>query len=158
MMWIPIIQWVSHLSDGLLRGTLLSVSAIGLFATAITLGYKWFSWEKRLASSGVVADPIAKPWDKFFSETGSKKQLGIVLTLPDGRKIGGRFSGGFASSYPADEQLHIGQTWTLDQTSGAFQQQVKGTLGFIINMKDVLTTEFFEWENIESNLRRPQDA
>ncbi len=149
LVWIPIFEAVTYIPSVFGMACALVVSALGFVATAIFVGRGWYSLQVKLATSGAVVDPIAKPWDKFFSGVGRQRQIGIVLTLPDGRKLGGRYAPGFASSYPADEQLHIGETWRIGQETGAFEERVEGTLGFIINMKDVLTLEFFDWAEVE---------
>lgn len=36
----------------------------------------------------------------------------------------------------------------MDQESGWFKNRLDGSLGFLINMRDVLTIEFVEWKNV----------
>jgi len=124
---------------------------IALIATPIVLAWAWWKLQRRLARSGAIADPTAKPWDKIFNRVVSEKRdVGLILTLPDGRKLGGRYvDPGFASSYPADEQLLVGETWKLNQETGAFEARVVGTYGFLIDKKDVLTIEFVDWPAVE---------
>jgi hypothetical protein len=156
ILWIPVFEAVSYVPNLLVRTIGFVLSALGFLVTAIYVGRGWYSVQAKLARSGAIADPIAKPWDKFFGGVGREKQLGIVLTLPDGRKLGGRYGPGFASSYPADEQLHVGETWRIGQTSGIFEERVEGSLGFIIDMKDVLTVEFFDWAEVERTSRNTE--
>jgi hypothetical protein len=56
--------------------------------------------------------------------------LGLIITLPDGRKLGGRYVNyGFASHFPADEQLHVGEAWEIDRETGAFIRPAIGSYG-----------------------------
>ncbi len=153
LIWIPVFQHLSLAPDAASRTAMLVIAAVGFIVTAIFIGRGWYSLQAKLARSGAVVDPVVKPWDKFFGGVGLHKQVGIVLTLADGRKIGGLYAPGFASSYPAEEQLHVGETWTIDQETGAFLKRVDGSLGFIIDKKDVLTVEFFEWEIIQNTFK-----
>ena len=126
------------------------VSVLGFIVLPIWLGIAWHLIRTRLAKDGHLADPTAKPWDKMFARIREEKlDVGIIITLPDGRKLGGRYiPPGFASHYPADEQLQIGEMWEMDQDSGWFKNRLDGSLGFLIDMKDVLTIEFVEWKNV----------
>lgn len=100
-----------------------------------------------LAGRGIVPSPVPKPWDHFFQRVVKEhgREVGVILTLRDGNQIAGIYKKpGFASSFPADEQIYIAETWVLD-AEGAFLQPVRGSLGLLIDKDDILTLEFFEW-------------
>jgi len=152
IVWIPVWGVVAALPPSTGRViALIVVAVLGFIATPVALALGWYRLQTRLAKEGVVADPTAKPWDKFFNAIARERlDIGVILTLPDGRKLGGRhIPPGFASHYPADEQLHVGETWILDQETGAFLERVKGSKGFIIDKKDLLSVEFVEWNTVE---------
>jgi len=152
IVWIPIWYAVGTLPPSTERVVAFIIVAIlGFIATPMGLAVGWYEAQTRLARGGIVADPTAKPWDKFFNAIARERlDIGLILTLPDGRKLGGRhIPPGFASHYPAEEQLHVGETWILDQETGAFLERVKGSKGFIIDKKDLLSIEFVEWSTVE---------
>lgn len=98
-----------------------------------------------LAERGWVQSPLPRPWDHIFSRVGRKETLGVILTLRDNRRVAGLYvKPGFASSYPVDEQVLLGQVWHLD-ASGQFSQPVAGSLGLLIDKSDILILEFFGW-------------
>jgi len=67
----------------------------------------------------------------------------------DHRAIGGRYvPPGFASSEPAEEAIHIGEVWEIDQENGSFLRAVDGSLGIFAQMSDVETIEFLEWSSV----------
>ena len=148
LIWTPALLIVLGWTPSV--GRTIALTAIGLCGfvfTPIALGTGWFCWQTRLAKRGVIADPQRKPWDVFFYTASREKlDLAVLLTLPDGRKLGGRYrASSFASHYPADEQLHVGETWIVDQQTGAFLAPVAGSKGFIVDKKDLLSVEFIEW-------------
>lgn len=99
-----------------------------------------------LAARGVLPSPTPKPWDHFFQRVVNKqagREVGVILTLRDGRRLGGVYKApGFASSFPAEEQLLLGETWLLDK-EGGFQERVFGSPGLLIDKDDILALEFF---------------
>lgn len=89
--------------------------------------------------SQYVIDPVKRPWDWFFNQ---KQPVWVIVTLTDGRKIGGLFAEkSYASSYPLPEQIYLEEIWRLDE-NGQFKEAVKGSKGVIIIGKDISTLEF----------------
>lgn len=100
---------------------------------------------QKLAERGWVQSSLPHPWDHIFSRVGVKETLAVILTLRDNRRIAGLYvTPGFASSYPADEQLLLGQVWHLDHV-GRFSQPVENSRGLLIDKADILILEFFSW-------------
>lgn len=88
-----------------------------------------------------IIHPIKKPWDYMF---GKKEPFWIIVTLKDGRRIGGKYdSNSFASSYPAEEQIFIEEVWELDE-KGAFKKAIESSKGILIWGRDVLALEFLK--------------
>lgn len=86
-----------------------------------------------------IVHPIKRPWDWVFSK---KESYWIIVTLKDGRKIGGIFSDkSYASSFPLPEQIYLEEIWKLDN-KGRFVEPIKGSKGVII-LNDISTLEFF---------------
>ena len=76
-----------------------------------------------------IVHPIKRPWDWFFSK---RQPVWIIVTLKDGRKIGGIYSdNSYASSFPASEQLYLEKTWRLDG-EGRFMEPIEESKGILI--------------------------
>lgn len=79
----------------------LSFLILFIFPGLWPIVYVWLVKQKWLANH--IIQPIKRPWDWFFSQ---KDSLWVVVTLKDGRKIGGVFSDkSYASSFPLPEQM-----------------------------------------------------
>jgi len=147
LLWSPIYGYSlqqpipKSIQDWLLRLVVLVLSP-----AVLTIIYTWVI--NALASRGVVPSPIAKPWDHVFQrviKSISNKQFGVIITLQDGRRIGGAFKPpAFASSFPADEQIYLSEAWVIDE-EGGFGRRVAGSLGLLMDADDILLMEFFEW-------------
>ena len=93
-----------------------------------------------------IIHPIRRPWDWFFNQ---KQPVWVIVTLTDGRKIGGAFfNKSFASSFPQPEQIYLEEVWELDQQN-KFVKLISGSKGVIILNKDMSTIEFFT--NVRTN-------
>jgi len=87
-----------------------------------------------------IVHPIKRPWDWFFSK---RESCWMIVTLKDGRKIGGVFSDkSYASSFPLPEQIYLETIWNLDQ-DGRFVTPVERSKGVIILNEGISTVEFF---------------
>lgn len=122
---------------------LLLVAILGVSPAILAMLYAIIV--QKLSEIGWVQSPLPRPWDHVFSRVALKETLGVILTLRDNRRIAGLYvKPRFASSYPADEQVLLGQVWHLDDT-GQFSQPVEGSRGLLIDKADILTLEFFKW-------------
>jgi hypothetical protein len=89
----------------------------------------------------VLPHPTQKPWDYVF---GKRKPYWVIVTLKNGKRIGGRFdSSSFASSSPAIEQIYLEKSWILNN-EGGFERQKTNTAGVLIMASDIMTIEFFK--------------
>ncbi len=93
------------------REWLIRVGVLIVSPAILTLGYaRTVDW---LAARGMMPSPVAKPWDHVFQRVVkqvSTRQMGVIVTLHDGRRIGGVFKPpAFASSFPADEQIYLAE-------------------------------------------------
>jgi Family of unknown function (DUF6338) len=93
------------------------------------------------SKSGLLVDPVHKPWDVVFKERGA---CWIIVHLKDGRRVGGRFGPrSVASSSPAEEQLYLEEVWELD-AQGAFLHAIDRSAGILMSARDIQAIEFFE--------------
>ena len=92
--------------------------------------------DMRLISAGAfVTSPETLTMNDMIGTIEDNLDLGIIVTLTDGSKIGGRYvDPGFVSSAPADEQLHVGEAWKID--------------------KEILGEKQSETENVDPNFPR----
>jgi hypothetical protein len=89
---------------------------------------------------GTLPHPTGKPWDYVFSQ---RKRYWIIVTLKDGKKIGGLYDAeSFASSTPEPEQLYLQEHWVVND-DGGLERQRTDTAGILILSAEILTVEFF---------------
>jgi hypothetical protein len=108
----------------------------------------WFVVDIRgkLALNGLILSAVPKAWDEFFSRIKGE-QVALVLTLADGRKIGGFWAENpFASSYPSGEDLLITVPVLVDPETGRFVQRVADAKGLLVKRDDIVTIEAFDAE------------
>jgi hypothetical protein len=137
------------------RTLLYVVDVIVTFAVVpIALGWGWFAVQAHMVRAGYVIDPVEKPWDKIF-ERIVKEQLNLaaVITLRDGRRVAGRLvEPAYVSTYPASEQIMLGEIWRVDQTTGSFVERMRGSWGMLIDKADCETIEFVRWSEVEADI------
>lgn len=98
--------------------------------------------------------PVGKPWDYFFAQ---RRQLWAVITLKDGRKVGGLFgSKSFASSHPYPPEIYLEDAWLVNTDDG-LERIRTATAGILIAGSEISTVESFNPEGSDGN-ERAQDA
>jgi len=86
--------------------------------------------------------PTPRPWDFVFSDTSTWYY--VIITLSDGTKIAGQYSGNsFTSSYPEEPQIYLEKTWVLNE-DGGFERERVSSKGIIVLSKDIQSIELFE--------------
>lgn len=96
----------------------------------------------------LLPHPTAKAWDYIF---GQRKSYWVIVSLKDGKKIGGRYAANsFATSSPAAEQIYLEECWVVNDANG-FERQRTDTAGILILSAEIVTVEFFNITNEESN-------
>lgn len=147
LLWSPWYPFAAqHGFPTTVLGWLFSLLVLVVSPAGITWVYA-LSVDK-LAAAGAIPSPTPRPWDHFFQRVVKQQRgraVGVIITLHDSRRIAGVYKApGFASSFPTEEQLLLGETWLLDG-HGGFKERVAGSLGLLIDKDDILTLEFFEW-------------
>jgi hypothetical protein len=133
-----------------LRALIFVLAFVGF---PILLGWGWYETQAWMVRVGFVADPVQKPWDKVFRRIAREKlNLVAIVTLRDGRRVASRLlDPAYASTYPADEQILLGEMWNLDE-EGRLVAPYSGSYGMLIDKADIETLEFLEWSSVEKYL------
>jgi len=126
------------------------------FLLVIPVALAFAFWKLRSTDlfQKVLPHPVGRPWDFFFAQ---RRQLWAVVTLKDGRKVGGLFgSKSFASSHPYSHELYLEDAWLVNADDGLERVRSR-TAGVLIAGSDISTIEFFnpEWS---SEHERAQDV
>jgi hypothetical protein len=155
--WVLVFQPVkADVQRGTIPSPQLALTIVLAFLISpIVLAGIYAFVEDLLSKIGFVSDAEPRPWDKWFKTVKrERRELAIILVMKsDHRAIGGRYvPPGFASSEPAEEAIHIGEVWEMDQEDGSFLRAVDGSLGIFVQMSDVETIEFLEWSAVEKYL------
>jgi len=135
LIWSPIFQF-SKFDFRNATFPNLSVAVVEILAflvTPIILACLYAFGENILAKFGLVSDTEPRPWDKWFTTVKrEKRDVAVILIMKsDHRAIAGRYiPPGFASSEPAEESIHIGQTWKLIKTPEHLYSRWTGHSGF----------------------------
>lgn len=107
---------------------------------ALTLLFVWmrsWKWLGRL-----LPHPTGRAWDYFF---GLKEPAWVIVTLKDGKKIGGKYAeNSFSSSAPNPEQLYLEENWVIN-SDGGLEEARTHTMGVLILSKDIESIEFFKY-------------
>ncbi|NLC60990.1 MAG: hypothetical protein GX761_06875 [Gammaproteobacteria bacterium] len=127
-----------------------------LFLLVMPVALAFAFWKLRSAEffQKILPHPVGRPWDFFFAQ---RRQLWAVVTLKDGRKVGGLFgSKSFASSHPYAPELYLEDTWLVNAEDG-LERIRSDTAGILIAGSDISTIEFFnpKWS---SENERAQDV
>ncbi len=121
---------------------------IGIFAVLVPALVGWFAVDLRelLAREGLALSPFPMAWDQVFRRLGTSDELyGLVVTLSDGRKVGGIYDmTSFVSTYPADGDLLIGAPCEVNQETGIFEGRIATSYGLYIKRSDILAIEVRE--------------
>ena len=93
---------------------------------------KWFSI--------YMISPTKSAWDSFFSQ---KESYYVIVTLKNGRKIGGKYGlNSLSSTYPSNKEIYLEEVWKLNDKNG-FENKVEQTEGILITENEISTIEFY---------------
>lgn len=113
---------------------------------ALAIFYAWCI--DGAARRGWVLWPHPTAWDWIFRNLARKEPLAMIVTLKDGRKVGGAFiNSGFASLYPYSRDLLLGEVWRLG-ADGRFVERIAGSRGLYVEKSDILTLEMFSYNDV----------
>jgi hypothetical protein len=116
---------------------LFSIIVIAPILCALLFRYisskKWFS--------RFMINPIKSAWDSFFSK---RESYYVIVTLKNGRKIGGKYGlNSFSSTFPNPNEIFIEELWKLNENSTGFDSILEQTAGILITKDEISTIEFY---------------
>ncbi len=94
-----------------------------------------------------MRDTQTKLWDRLVGGVANRSRidLAVILTLRDGRKIGGRLRRPEISSHASGDEIMVDEVWTIDQERATFVEAVQGSFGILVERANCDTIELFEW-------------
>lgn len=111
-----------------------------IFITPILLTWLLVVILKSKKYQKYFVSPEKVPWDWHFSK---RKAYWVIITLKDGRRIGGKFGvNSRASASPKTKEIFIEDIWKLDKNY-KFIESVKRNRGVLITGDIILAIEFF---------------
>jgi hypothetical protein len=135
--------------------SLPSAAFFGLqvFVTPIAIALSYQYAVDFCARRSWITSPHPRAWDFIFNSLALRKQglgasgLFLCVTLKSGQKVGGLFSTpGFASLWPYDRDLLLGQTWALND--GKPIGHVDGSIGLYVDADNIDFVEIFDYDFI----------
>lgn len=123
-----------------------------LFLLVVPVATALAFWKLRATEffQKTLPHPVGKPWDYFFAQ---RRQLWTVITLKDGRKVGGLFgSKSFASSHPYPPEIYLEDAWLVNADDGLDRIRTD-TAGVLITGSEISTIEFFKPKWSDENER-----
>jgi hypothetical protein len=131
-----------------LPGTVAAdVIAGGLFlGIPIALAIGTFTLQRALMRSGAVPDTITAPWNQMMDRIASDNlDLGVIVTLRDGRTVGARI-GPSSRCASSSEDLLLGEVWTVGDDRATLLEASPGSHALLVARSDCQTVEFVDLE------------
>lgn len=124
--------------------------SLEIFVTPIVIALLYQFTVEFCAKRYWITSPHPRAWDFIFNSLAYRKKgigangLFLVVTLKSGDKVAGVFSDpGFASLWPYDRDLLLGQTWEL--TDGKPTRLIAGSIGLYVDSESIETIEVFDY-------------
>lgn len=87
-----------------------------------------------------LISPTKSSWDSFFIK---RESYYVLVTLKNGRKIGGKYGiNSFSSTFPNPKEIYIEEVWRLNK-KGEFKNKIEQTEGILITENEISTIEFY---------------
>lgn len=129
--------------------------AFVVFVSPIALVCLWHWSRRKPALQKYLPHPTERAWDYVFRQG---KPYWMIITLNDGKKVGGRFDcKSFASSSPAPEQIYLEQSWVINDNDG-FDRPKNESAGMLVNSNKITMIEFLTIEEGENDEHTKADS
>ena len=124
---------------------IFGITALLVFPAA--LAFAWVELQRRMIRSGIINESAPKLLENMLDRVVRERlELGAIVTLRDGRKVGGRVTApAYTRSQATHEEIVLGEVWTMDEEGAIFLSAVKGSVGVVITRADCETIEFIRW-------------
>lgn len=110
----------------------------------VLIGWYMVDMREALSRNGFILSSWPKAWDAFYNRF-KKTPVALVITLSNGRKVGGFWAEDpIASSFPADEDIFLPAVVEVHQDSGIFVKRNPIALGLLVKRADIVTIEAFD--------------
>lgn len=122
------------------------VAILTLLCVPVALAFAWLDLQQRMMRSGIFADSATTLLESVLDEAVRKDlDLAAIVTLRDGRKIAGRIGASESRSRVTDDELLLGEVWTVDPDCATFLNAVKGSVGIVVSRTDCQSIEMVRW-------------
>lgn len=135
----------------------VALFAAQVFVTPIVIALIYQSAVEFCAARNWITSPHPRAWDFVFNSLAHRKRgtgengLFLVVTLKNGDKVGGFFADpGFASLWPYDRDLFLGQTWELEDGKPA--RAVAGSIGLYVDAGNIDAIEVFDYASVVNSV------
>jgi hypothetical protein len=126
----------------------ITVAMLTIMIVPAALALSSFDLQRRMIRSGLVVDTATNLLERILDRVARERlELGAIVTLRDGRKIGARIASPLASQVLDDEVL-LGEVWTIDQERVTFLNAVNGSAGILISRADCQSIEPIRWSDV----------
>ena len=123
---------------------------IVLFIFPIVIAIVWDGLRKSEFVLKKAPHPTRRPWDFVFSQ---RKWYWMLVTLKDGRKIGGKYADkSFTSSHSSTVSIYLEECWHVDEKD-TFESKRSNSEGILVTSNEIETVELFNFNNGEENVK-----
>lgn len=121
--------------------TAILVAIPGVLAVAV---YKVYIG---LIHTGALPDIMTTPWNRMIEHVAENQlDIGVILTMRDGRTIGAGLASSVALRSESDDLL-LGEVWTLSADRATFDHVSPGSYALLVKRSDCETIEFVRLRN-----------
>ncbi len=128
-----------------------------VIVTPVILGWVFERIVSFAADKRWITSPHPRAWDYLFNDFAYDKDafkdsgMFLVLTLRDGQKVAGLYTvPGYASLWPYDRDLFLGEMWEMDRGKQKPLRKVAGSIGLYVDKADILTIEVLDYRAVVS--------
>jgi hypothetical protein len=146
-------QWTAWPNDA----TGAALFGLQVFITPVVLALAYQYVVEFCAKQYWITSPHPRAWDFVFNALALRKKgvgangLFLIVTLKSGDKVAGVFAEpGFASLWPYDRDLLLGQTWELIE--GKPSRLVDGSIGLYVDAANIDVVEVFDYAAVVNSV------
>jgi Family of unknown function (DUF6338) len=134
-----------------------------VFVTPVAIAFIYQYVVEYCAKRYWITSPHPRAWDFIFNSLARRQNgagergLFLIITLKSGDKVAGVFAApGFASLWPYDRDLLVGQTWELEDGKPA--RIVAGSIGLYVDGANIDVIEVFDYASVVQSVTEAAGA